>query len=167
MAICLLKVFVNLLEVRPLKNAEFLFGKQFKTQMMPSTAKEFKIYNANLLYDPEISVKVGLEYYRGLYEFWLPIVSDSVEAHNFSMASYNAGKGHVLDARRLAQKYNYNENAWFDNVEKMMLAKSNPAYYNDNVVKFGYCVGKEPVNYVKNIKSFYELFKQYIDEKGK
>lgn len=147
------------------KKAKSWVGARGLTQMMPRTATEYGIHNPNLLYVPKTSVDVGTRFYKNLYEFWEPIVGDSAEAHRFCMASYNAGKGHVLDARRLAQKHGYDNNVWFGNVEKMMLAKSNPAYYNDNVVKFGYCVGKEPVNYVKNIEGYYELFKQYLTQK--
>ena len=148
------------------KKARSWVGARGLTQMMPRTAKEFGIQNANLLYEPKVSVKTGVEYYKSLYKFWLPIISDSAEAHHFSLASYNAGKGHVLDARRLAEKYKYKKDVWHNNVEKMMLAKSNPSYYNDPVVKYGFCVGKEPVNYVQKIESNFELFQQYVTQKS-
>lgn len=149
------------------KKSRSWVGARGLTQMMPRTAREMGVRNANDLYKPETSVRVGIKYYKQMYDFWLPIMGDSTQAHYFSLASYNAGKGHVLDARRLAQKYDYDENVWEGNVEKMMLAKSNPAYYNDPVAKFGYCVGKEPVQYVKNIKEYHDLFLQYITQKSK
>ena len=135
------------------------------TQVLPSTAKELGVKNSNQLYQPEVSIKTGATYLKELYDFWLPVVEEEREAMNFALASYNTGKGHVMDARRLASKYGKNENIWADNVEPMLLKKSNPKYFNDPVVKYGYCVGKEPVQYVSNINKYYDAFKNYAEEK--
>jgi len=135
------------------------------TQVLPSTAKDLGIHNPNHLYLPEVSIKTGATYLQQLIDFWQPILNDSTEAVNFALASYNTGKGHVMDARRLAIKYGKNENVWYDNVEPMLLKKSNPKYFNDPVVKYGYCIGKEPVQYVTNINAYYETFKNYINQK--
>ncbi len=135
------------------------------TQVLPSTAKELGVKNPNQLYQPKISIKAGATYLQQLIDYWEPIVSDPKEAINFALASYNTGKGHVIDARSLAVKYGKNENVWFNNVAPMLLKKSNPKYFNDPVVKYGYCVGKEPVQYVANINDYYETFKTYKLEK--
>ena len=42
-----------------------------------------------------------------------------------------------------------------------MLYESNPRFYNDPVVKYGYCRGQEPFNYVRNI------VKKYFDYQSK
>jgi membrane-bound lytic murein transglycosylase F len=136
------------------------------TQVLPSTAKDLGVKNPNQLYQPEISIKAGATYLKELVDYWQPIIKDDKEAMNFALASYNTGKGHVMDARRLAVKYGKNENVWSDNVEPMLLKKSNPKYFNDPVVKYGYCIGKEPVQYVSNINDFYEEFKNYTAEKA-
>ena len=135
------------------------------TQVLPSTAKELGVKNPNQLFQPEISIKTGAAYLKELYDFWQPIIKDPKETMNFALASYNTGKGHIMDARRLAIKYGKNENIWTGNVESMLLNKSNPKYFNDPVVKYGYCVGKEPVQYVSNINNYYEVFKNYKLEK--
>ena len=135
------------------------------TQVLPSTAKDLGVKNPNQLFQPDVSIKTGAAYLQQLIEYWQPIVKDSTEAVNFALASYNTGKGHVMDARRLAAKYGKNENVWYGNVEPMLLKKSNPKYFNDPVVKYGYCVGKEPVQYVSNIHNYYETFKNYTEEK--
>ena len=40
--------------------------------------------------------------------------------------------------------------------------KMNPKYYNDPVVKYGYCRGTETVDYVKKITNFYEHARREI-----
>ena len=135
------------------------------TQILPSTAKDLGVKNPNHLYQPQVSIKAGATYLQQLIDYWEPILKDSTEAVNFALASYNTGKGHVIDARKLEAKYGNNENVWFGNVELMLLKKSNPKYFNDPVVKYGYCVGKEPVQYVSNINEYYEAFKNYTFEK--
>jgi len=37
--------------------------------------------------------------------------------------------------------------------------KSQRQYYKDKVVKHGYCRGREPVNYVKEINQLWEHYK--------
>lgn len=136
------------------------------TQVMPATAKDLGINNPAQLYTPSVSVRVGSKYFKQLVEYWRPVLKDSVEANYFALASYNAGKGHVLDARRIALKSGKDQNKWFGNVEQAILLKSNPNHYNAPHVKYGYCIGKEPVQYVKNIREYYETFKMYLTEKG-
>lgn len=75
------------------------------------------------------------------------------------MGSYNAGQGHVLDAVRLTKKYGGDTEIWEGNVAKYLEAKSDKKYYNDPVVKFGYCRGSEPVNYVVKILNRYDQYK--------
>ena len=43
-------------------------------------------------------------------------VTDPVEKIKFTLASYNAGIGHIYDAQRLAEKYGKNPYVWDDNV---------------------------------------------------
>lgn len=141
-------------------------GARGLTQVMPATGKELGVSNPAQLYIPEVSIRVGSLYLKQLVSYWQPIVKDSVEANYFALASYNTGKGHVLDARRIAAYLGLDQNKWFGNVDKALLLKSNPEYFNLPIVKYGYCIGKEPVQYVKNIKMYYERFDQYIREKG-
>ena len=140
-------------------------GAMGLTQVLPSTAKDLGVHNPDHLYLPEVSIKTGATYLKQLIDYWQPIVNGSTEALNFALASYNTGKGHVMDARRLAAKYGKNENIWHDNVGPMLLKKSNPKYFNDPVVKYGYCMGKEPVQYVSNINAYYEEYKNYTTQK--
>ena len=51
------------------------------------------------------------------------------------------------------------KNVWNGNVENMILQKSNPFFYNDPIVKCGYCRGQETYLYVKEILNRYHHYK--------
>jgi membrane-bound lytic murein transglycosylase F len=94
-----------------------------------------------------------------LTEFWQDI--PEAELQSFVLASYNAGPGHVEDARRLAEKFGKDPDLWQD-VSEYLLLKAKPEYYQDEVVKYGYCRGREPVAYVKEILERYGNYAKVI-----
>ena len=47
-------------------------------------------------------------------------------------------------------------------MEHYLLLKSTPKYYNDPIVKHGYCRGSEPFKYVKEILARYDHYKNTI-----
>lgn len=79
----------------------------------------------------------------------------------FTLAAYNAGHGHVWDARRLARKLGMNPNRWFGNVEKAILLLSKRKYARK--ARHGYCRGAERVKYVREIKRRYEAYLQVTE----
>lgn len=127
-------------------------------QLLPRTGRE---YGAKNLYDPEQSIKAGTQHIAWLQDVWSKVIEDSVERQKFVLASYNVGQGHVQDAARLAEKFGLDPLKWDGNVEKYLLLKSQPKYYNDPVSEYGYCRGMEPVNYVKDILALYEQYMQF------
>jgi membrane-bound lytic murein transglycosylase F len=73
-----------------------------------------------------------------------------------TLAGYNVGFGHLEDARILTQRLGDNPDKWSDvkqHLPKLSLKKWN------KTLKRGYARGKEPVNYVDNIRAYYELLK--------
>ncbi len=130
-------------------NARSWCGAQGLMQLMPGTARELGVFSSEV-YIPERNVKGGTDYLKKLEKKWSDI-SDYTQRIKFILASYNAGIGHVSDAARLAEKNGYPKDKWDGSVEYFMLYKSNPRFYNDPVVKYGYCRGQEPFNYVRNI----------------
>ncbi len=71
-----------------------------------------------------------------------------------ALAAYNVGYGHLEDARRLTQKLGGNPDKWID-VKKTLPLLSQKKWYKQT--RHGYARGKEPVRYVENIRSHYEL----------
>lgn len=132
-------------------NARSWCGAQGLMQLMPGTARDLGVPSSQV-YNPERNIKGGTDYLKQLEKTWSNI-SDLTQRIKFILASYNAGPGHVKDAANLAAKYGYPKDKWDGSVEYFMLYKSNPKFYNDPVVKYGYCRGQEPFNYVRRIIS--------------
>lgn len=130
-------------------------GARGVMQIMPKTARQFGLKATEMNSSSrsiETAVKI-LDNYNKIFESKVP---DPLERQKFTLAAYNAGPGHVLDAIALAKKYGYDPTVWNDNVEKAMLMKMNKKYYRDKVVKYGYSRGRETVDYVKRIYNYYD-----------
>jgi membrane-bound lytic murein transglycosylase F len=130
-------------------------------QLMPSTAERFGV---DTLSSPSENINAGVQYIKWLDEILTDKIEDDIERRKFVIASYNVGLGHVLDARRLASKFGKDENIWVDNVDYYILNKSNPEFYQDPVVKYGYCRGEEPYKYVTEILERYEHYRNIVAE---
>lgn len=126
-------------------------------QLMPGTAKRYGLDTIDAT--AEQSLQAGTSYLLDLDKYWRNHVPNKQERIKFILASYNAGLGHVIDARNLAIKYNKEPSIWYNNVDDMLLQKSNPTIYNDPIVKCGYCRGQEPYLYVKEILHRYRYYK--------
>jgi len=138
-------------------DAKSWVGAEGLMQVMPRTAKEMGIKN---LKDPESGIKAGVKYLdwvRDRFETELN-VKDRMW---FILASYNAGQGHVKDARRLAKQQGLNPNRWFDNVEKAMLLLSKRKYASK--ARYGYVRGSEPVQYVREINRRYKAYLALVE----
>lgn len=130
-------------------------GARGLMQVMPKTGRSYGVRN---LYDPEQNVKAGIKHMRWLIDVWENI-ADEKERARFVLASYNVGQGHVQDASRLAKKFGKDPDKW-EAVSKYLRLKSKKKYYTDPVVKFGYCRGDEPVDYVADIFYRYNRYLQ-------
>ncbi|MDR4988260.1 MAG: transporter substrate-binding domain-containing protein [Bacteroidales bacterium] len=129
-------------------------------QLMPQTAREF---GAEDPYNPLQNISAGVNFLSWLDNYWKQYIDDDEERQHFVIASYNVGQGHVQDARRLAELHNTDTTKWFYHVEEFMLKKSNPEYYNHDVVRYGYASGIEPVTYVRNVYTIYNHYKLFVD----
>ncbi|GAB5526743.1 MAG: transporter substrate-binding domain-containing protein [Roseivirga sp.] len=126
--------------------------------LMQLTDVSIEQYDVDEPFDPEDNMEGGTEFLSWLEDLWSDKVPDENERMKFVLASYNVGQGHVLDAVRLAKKYGKDPEVWDDNVAHFLLQKTKPEFYNDPVVKYGYCRGNEPVNYVDEILERYERY---------
>ena len=128
-------------------------------QLMPSTAKELGIQD---LSDPKQSIEAGTKYLRQLYNQF-ESVQDSINRMKLTLAAYNCGLGHVLDAQRLAEANDLDPAVWNDHVEDMLLDLRLPKHYNKPFIKYGYVRGTEPVNYVTQILDRYDHYREFIE----
>ncbi len=121
-------------------------------QLLPSTAHELGLSDPR---DPESSIHGGIKYMYLLLERQderIPLK----HRLRFALAAYNAGWGHVADARRLAAEKGWDQNKWFGHTEKAMLLLRDPRYYRR--ARHGYVRGFEPVNYVSQIQNTYDHY---------
>jgi len=128
-------------------------------QIMPVTAKQLGVENRA---DPEDNLKGGTKFLKILWDRFDDI-EDSIQRIKFSMAAFNCGYNHVVDARNLAKVENIDPNVWDNNVEEVILKLSYREYYTNPLVKYGYVRGREPYNYVRDIFESYEHYKQFIN----
>jgi Predicted soluble lytic transglycosylase fused to an ABC-type amino acid-binding protein len=132
--------------------AESFAGALGLFQVMPRTAKELEV---PLPFTPESGIYAGIRYLdwaRDRFEPTLPLE----ERLWFTLAAYNAGFGHVNDARRLARQQGLDGDRWFGHVEHAMLMLSKRQFYTK--ARFGYVRGTEPVNYVRQIRNRYYAY---------
>ena len=127
-------------------------GARGLMQLMPRTARSLGIAKVD---DPAGSIHGGVRYMdwlRDRFDNDLPIS----ERLWFSLAAYNAGVGHVHDARRLAKRLGKDPDRWFENTETAMLLLSKKQYAKK--ARYGFVNGVEPVNYVRQIKTRFEAY---------
>lgn len=128
-------------------------------QFMPETGARFGVDFSS---GPEQNIIAGTKYIAKLNAIWEPEVEDKEERIKFILASYNAGPGHVIDAKNLAAKYGKNPKLWSD-VGFYLLNKSKRKYYNDDVVKHGYYKGFIAYDYVNEIMDRYHHYKNITE----
>lgn len=130
-------------------------------QLMPVVMEKYEIdYDSS----PEEQLEAGGKLIHYLDQCLDDKVIDSVERIKFVLAAYNAGLGHVYDARRLAEKYGKDPNVWTDNVDFFILNKSKPQYYNDTCCKAGRLRGTETYRFVEEVTERYEQYRALVNE---
>jgi membrane-bound lytic murein transglycosylase F len=100
-------------------------------------------------------VHAGVKYLSQLYDRLAEIESDE-ERIWFALAAYNAGYGHLEDARRLARELGRDADIWFGEVERVMPLLARSEYYSQ--ARHGYCRCSEPVRYVRSIRQLYQAY---------
>ncbi|MGB5650990.1 MAG: transglycosylase SLT domain-containing protein, partial [Sedimenticolaceae bacterium] len=133
-------------------DARSFAGARGLLQVMPRTAK---FMGFGKIDKPEVGIHAGIKYMdwvRNRFDPELPFN----ERMWFTLAAYNAGHGHVQDARRLARRKGWDGDRWFDNTEKAMLLLSKKQYASK--ARYGYVRGIEPVSYVRDIHQRYRAY---------
>lgn len=129
-------------------NARSWAGACGLMQIMPSTADHIGVPRSSL-FDPEANIAASARYMQELGSHFADVPAS--ERIWYQLASYNGGFHHIRDAMALARKYGRNPHSWGD-VSQYVLRLSQPAYYNDPIVRSGYMRGSETVDYVARIR---------------
>lgn len=129
-------------------------------QLMPRTANNYGVTRES---PPRAHVRAGVRFIQWLDDRFRDEIPDEEERIKFILAAYNIGYGHIQDARRLAKKNGSDPNIWIGEVEEWLLKKSDPDFYTDQVVKYGYARGIETYNYVREVLERFEHYKNIIN----
>lgn len=115
-----------------------------------NTAKSLGVENR---LDPVQSIDGGSRYLADRHRR-LPDTIPEPDRTFLALASYNIGRGHLLDARTLARKLGKNPDSWIDMREVLPLL-SDKQYYS--TLRYGYARGYEPVQYVSRIRNYRDV----------
>ena len=147
-------------ESRFIENLESRQGAKGIMQIRPVVARHFKV-PVESINDTETNIRLAGMLLSELETMLrMPASTPMQDRLSIILASYNAGIGHVLDARRLARVEGANPNSWAD-VSRYLELKSTPDYYEKEIVKCGKFTGSgQTLNYVKQVMRKYNQYKQ-------
>ncbi len=137
-------------------------GARGLMQIMPSVARQFDVPAGEVM-DPERNIALGVMLIKKI-ENSIRFGSGTPESDRMSivLAAYNAGIGHVQDARKLARKYGENPDSW-ECVSRYLGKKSDEQYWSDEVVKNGVFRGvDETAGFVAQVMRKYNSYCNYI-----
>ncbi|HEC12027.1 MAG TPA: membrane-bound lytic murein transglycosylase MltF [Acidiferrobacteraceae bacterium] len=127
--------------------------------IMMLTNRTARFLNVKDRVDPYESISGGTLYLRDLIDR-VPATVEEPDRTWMALAAYNVGMGHLEDARVITAKQGGNPNIWKDVRERLpLLAK--PAWYRKT--RHGYARGYEPVQYVRRIRTYYDILVK-VDE---
>jgi membrane-bound lytic murein transglycosylase F len=114
------------------------------------TARELGVKDRT---DPTQSIEGGIRYFRKMMNA-LPPEIQGEDRYWFALAAYNVGLGHLNDARDITRRRGMDPDKWVDVKDNLPLLRIYKWYRR---TKHGYARGNEPVKYVENIRSYYEI----------
>lgn len=126
-------------------------------QMLPRTASAFGADSSSRVED---QVQAAARFLVRLDSIWMRSVRDPDQRLCFVLASYNAGPGHVHDARLLARELGLDPTRWEGNVERALLLLSDPAFFTRDDMRAGYVRGSETFRYVRDVLGMYRRFRK-------
>lgn len=112
--------------------------------------------------DAEQSIRGGAKYIKRMIDK-MPERIPYPDRLWFALASYNVGFGHLNDARVITQRQGGDPDRWVEVKPRLPLLKQKKYYKN---TRYGYARGDEPVNYVENIRRYYDTL-EWMDEQAK
>ncbi len=109
--------------------------------------------------DPYQSIVGGAKYLARMIKRVPETVAEE-DRLRFALAAYNVGFGHLLDARKLADRLGKNPDIW-PALKTVLPLLSQKKYYKQ--LKYGYARGTEPVRYVERIENYRDILEQHMD----
>lgn len=109
--------------------------------------------------DPSAAIDGGARYLADRHRR-LPDTIPEPDRTFLALASYNIGRGHLLDARQLARELGKNPDSW-DDMKEVLPLKADKRYYPST--RYGYARGYEPVHYVQRIRNYRDVISSAFD----
>lgn len=110
--------------------------------------------------DPAQSIEGGAVYIARLIDR-IQIDIPEPDRTWMALAAYNVGLGHLEDARVITQIRGGNPDLWND-VKQNLPLLSRKKWYKKT--RHGYARGREPVKYVENIRSYYDILAWFSEQ---
>lgn len=132
-------------------------GVRGMMMLTQATAGEVGVTNR---LDPLQSIEGGALYLADRHRR-LPETIPEPDRTFLALASYNIGRGHLLDARSLARELGKNPDSWSDMREVLPLL-ADKRYYPST--RYGYARGYEPVHYVQRIRNYQDVIRPAFED---
>ena len=132
-------------------NSQSHRGAQGLMQVMPQTGRKYGIDD---LVNPENNLTAGTAHLKRLQRMLAGKGLSQDELVKFTLASYNAGEGRIMDCRNLAAAQGLDNGVW-DNIVKVIPMMREDSILEDESVKLGKFQGHETIAYVDNIMEIY------------
>ena len=132
-------------------------------QLMRRTGIKYGLNDSTFL-EPSANIAAATKLISSLDKMFA-FIADDTERKKVIVAAYNAGQGHIWDAIKLTEKYGGDPQKWSGNIEKYLLLKSKPKYYNDKVVKLGYFRAQHTSRFVKDVFATYNKYLSFKVDK--
>lgn len=137
-------------------------GAQGLMQVMNSVAREFGV-PIDRISDPRTNIATAVKLIKKI-EGTLRFGDATSEEDRIRivLACYNAGMGHIIDARRLAVKHGANHNSW-EQLSRFVALKGTPEWADDEAVRHGAFNSGETIGFVDKVMARYsEYCENYI-----
>ncbi|NUN69977.1 MAG: transglycosylase SLT domain-containing protein [Bacteroidetes bacterium] len=154
-------------------SAESHKGAKGFMQVMPATqdeiAEKFGL-EREAFDDPHGNIRAGVYYLSQIYK---QFGDDGLSEENrikFTLASYNAGPGRIIDARKMAAYVNDDPKEWKSVKNSLPLLSKKYAslhrfVWEERKPSNGYFKGwKETANYVENVMGYYGEYRKVLDK---
>jgi membrane-bound lytic murein transglycosylase MltF len=127
-------------------------------QLMPNTAKMLRVKDAT---EPREAIPAAARYLRQLQDRYIDVINPH-ERRLFALAAYNAGPGHVDDARSLAASIGLADDRWWEGVGLSLPLLAQPKY--GRAAPHGTCQGMVATRYAESVLALFDQYVQVVPE---
>lgn len=125
-------------------------------QVMPGTGLHYGVED---LENPEKNIQAGTSHLKRLKHMCEKWGLEQEEVIKFTLASYNAGEGRIIDCRTLAASKGYDNTKW-DEIVKVIPMMRDDSILSETNIRHGKFQGNETINYIESVMSHYDAIRQ-------